>query len=365
MEQIISFGIEQGIMTWQWISILMTVITVAFIASLLGSFTGLGGGMILRPAMQTTFFATSINLANTSSVLSITTNTLITTKSAVAAGNYKKHSKEYNFNYLFFGLISMGLVGGMFLGAGITINFVNSDVSRNILEVIYASFLIISFFLIYFQKEIVYKGLSHKHEWLFDVETIVVGLIMGIIVGIFGVSAAPMKIAMLLIIFNMSFKQAAMYSLLIALISSPMKIVGSSLLLGTGSSFFHLIWTGASSSTVANQAELNFALILASATLIPAVVGAKIGLSKKNKASESQIKYVLLLLIAIYGTQELLLSTMKLSGLLTAENIYTASMILMAIAAFSVFITLTPFWIKHKKADKKLKNYMKAGGMKR
>ncbi|RKX67116.1 MAG: hypothetical protein DRP42_01260 [Tenericutes bacterium] len=64
---------------------------------------------------------------------------------------------------------------------------------------------------------------------------------MGIIVGIFGVSAAPMKIAMLLIIFNMSFKQAAMYSLLIALISSPMKIVGSSLLLGTGSSFFHLI----------------------------------------------------------------------------------------------------------------------------
>jgi len=77
--------------------------------------------------------------------------------------------------------------------------------------------------------------------------------------------------------------------------------------------------------------------------LIPAVVGAKIGLSKKNKASESQIKYVLLLLIAIYGTQELLLSTMKLSGLLTAENIYTASMILMAIAAFSVFITLTPF----------------------
>ncbi|RKX67115.1 MAG: hypothetical protein DRP42_01255 [Tenericutes bacterium] len=142
----------------------MTVITVAFIASLLGSFTGLGGGMILRPAMQTTFFATSINLANTSSVLSITTNTLITTKSAVAAGNYKKHSKEYNFNYLFFGLISMGLVGGMFLGAGITINFVNSDVSRNILEVIYASFLIISFFLIYFQKEIVYKGLSHKHE---------------------------------------------------------------------------------------------------------------------------------------------------------------------------------------------------------
>jgi len=69
---------------------------------------------------------------------------------------------------------------------------------------------------------------------------IFVGALMGFISGMFGVGGGAIKLPFVLVFFGVTVKQAAMYSLILGLVSSPIKMLSSTMYMaGVNSSFFN------------------------------------------------------------------------------------------------------------------------------
>lgn len=105
----------------------------------------------------------------------------------------------------------------------IVIQFTGLNNGREIVNLSYGIFMFLVFFLILFKDKL------GKYENTQNSKTIMIciGVLIGFMSGFFGVAGGAIKIVLILMFFGTTVKQATLYSLILALISAPIKLVSS------------------------------------------------------------------------------------------------------------------------------------------
>lgn len=181
---------------------ILTALIVAFVASLIGSISGMGGGIIIKPVLE------SINIypLNTISFLSSTTVVAMTISSFI-----RDRKSDVKIDLRVSMPIALGAAIGGIFGSEILTNFrFNLAITQN------AMLLLINIFvLIYIINKNRVK--THKIKSIFII--FIVGLLLGTISSFLGIGGGPINIALLYYLFSMDTKNSVKYSLFIILFS--------------------------------------------------------------------------------------------------------------------------------------------------
>lgn len=248
-EQIFNVPFDIGMM-----GIVLCILLIAFIGSFIGGVTGLGGGMIIKPMLDSVLGMASTTIGlyiskfiSTSIVLSMSLNaTRIGTKNGFT------FSKKVFFN------LAIGLVVGSLL-----IEFISRELEPGI-EILSQGILYFTVFILVLLR----NHYPHFKMQKSIVLTICVGIIIGFISAFFGIGGSAIKIPLFIICFSMSMKEAVIFSFLSSLVTEPIK------LLQYGS---HISEFGGD--------YLLFAVVIAILCIPVALIGSILGLSIQNRSS--------------------------------------------------------------------------------
>lgn len=243
---------EEGAQLHYFIYFLM-----ALIATTIGSSTGMGGGVIMKPVMDilNDFDVETINILSSLTVLSM---------AAVSVWKNLLNKTTIQRNIalpLAFGAIFGGVVGDRGIYAIIN-HAQNSGSVLLIQNVVLAIVLIIVF---------VYMRVRHKVHSLSlcgVLPSIITGFTLGAISSFLGIGGGPLNIAMIVFVFFMPIKQATIYSLVIILFAQLSKLVTVSI---TGSIF---------------HADLRMFPVMFVGAIVGGIVGSKINANLSEKKIE-------------------------------------------------------------------------------
>ena len=188
------------------------LIPLGFVAGLLGSIIGLGGGIIIVPVL--TFFGFSPTLASSNSIFAVFSN-------AVASSiSYAKQKRiEYSVG-LKLGLLS---IPGTILGA-----YISSDITPSLFKILFALILISGSIYIFSKRKIEPKIYNLSKQIM--ILAIGASFLAGIISGLFGVGGGIIFVPLMVIAMGLSIKNAAPTSQFILLFSSISALVTHSIL---------------------------------------------------------------------------------------------------------------------------------------
>ncbi|WP_461206140.1 sulfite exporter TauE/SafE family protein [Clostridium sp. DL1XJH146] len=200
---------------------------IGFIATVVGSMAGLGGGVIIKPVLDA---LGHYDLA-TISVLSS-----FTVFSMAIVSTYKQFRNGVKFKGKTTLIISFGSILGGILGKSLFSNFLfvlqNESLAKTIQAVILALLMIFVFIYINL-KEKLPKFDIHNSFFIFFI-----GFLLGTIASFLGIGGGPINVAILAIFFSMDTKEAAIHSILIILFSQASKLL--TITFTTGFSFYNL-----------------------------------------------------------------------------------------------------------------------------
>jgi uncharacterized protein len=188
------------------------LIPLGFVAGLLGSIIGLGGGIIIVPVL--TFFGFSPTLASSNSIFAVFSN---------AAASSISYAKQRRIQYsigLKLGLLS---IPGTIVGA-----YISSDIAPSLFKILFAFILISASIYIFTKRKIESK--SHNLSKQIMVLAIGASFLAGIISGLFGVGGGIVFVPLMIIAMGLSMKNAAPTSQFILLFSSMSALVTHSIL---------------------------------------------------------------------------------------------------------------------------------------
>lgn len=190
---------------------------IALIASLLGAFCGLGGGVIIKPLLDafTDLDASEVSLLSTFCVLTISLTSVI---------RYALQKTKIDFKQSITVGIGAAIGGscGAFLFSGLQstaddgfITFIQSVFIAILLgvSVIYMSFL---------RKKVSFKIKN-------PAVILLAGLILGTVSSFLGIGGGPINVALTVLLFSLDVKTAAVSSLVIILFSQISKVISLSL----------------------------------------------------------------------------------------------------------------------------------------
>jgi uncharacterized protein len=229
-------------------------IPLGFVAGVLGSIIGLGGGIIIVPVL--TFFGFPPALAASNSIFAVFSN-------AVASSvSYAKQKKiEYSIG-LKLGLLSIpGTVFGAYLSA---------DITPSLFKILFGLILITASIYIYSKRKIEPK--SHNISKQIMILAIGASFLAGIISGLFGVGGGIIFVPLMVIAIGLSMKNAAPTSQFILLFASASALITHTLL--GHPDFYH-------------------ALLLSSGAFVGGLVGARLSLEIKENALRILISIVM------------------------------------------------------------------------
>lgn len=188
------------------------LIPLGFVAGVLGSIIGLGGGIIIVPIL--TFFGFPPALAASNSIFAVFSN-------AVASSfSYAKQRRiEYSIG-LKLGLLS---VPGTILGA-----YVSSDITPSIFKILFALILISASIYIFSKRKIEPRKYNLSKQIL--ILAVGASFFAGIISGLFGVGGGIIFVPLMVIAMGLSMKNAAPTSQFILLFASASALVTHTLL---------------------------------------------------------------------------------------------------------------------------------------
>lgn len=245
---------------------------IVLLAGTLGSLAGIGGGVIIRPALDAFNYYDNANVANFLSsfcVLAVALTSVI--KSIVT----KQKIDNYKTS-IFLGIGSIiGGIAGNFL-----FDLVKTYSNKNWLIIIQSIVLILLLvFVIFYMLFLKKKGVSLKIEnWLL---IIIIGLVLGIISSFLGIGGGPINVAILCFFFSMNMKQAAINSLIVIIFSQTSKI----------------ITTLINGSLLASSTNMDWYMLLC---LIPvAIIGSLLGSFINKKVNDKVILYVYIITIFV------------------------------------------------------------------
>jgi uncharacterized membrane protein YfcA len=198
-----------------WLNILIEqlwLIPLGFVAGILGSMIGLGGGIIVVPVL--TFFGFSPTLAASNSLFAAFSNAIASTFS------YSRQKRiEYSLG-LKLGLLS---IPGTVLGA-----YISSDVTPSIFKVLFGLVLVSSAAYIFLRKKLETREKTLSKQMI--VFAIGASFFAGIISSFFGIGGGTVFVPLMVVGMGMSMKKAAPTSQFILLFASLSGIISHSIL---------------------------------------------------------------------------------------------------------------------------------------
>ncbi len=187
-------------------------VIVILLATTLGSFVGLGGGVVIKPILD--FIG-----AETRAQVDFLSCVSVLTMSVISTGKHLKNKVEFDKNIIYY--IAFGSVGGGFLG-NYCINLLgNINIKENIIRSIQAFVLclLLSFVCFYIRKQKFSFHLKNR------VLIFITGLSLGFIASFLGIGGGPINVAFLTLFFSMSVKESAVYSVAIIFFSQLSKLM--------------------------------------------------------------------------------------------------------------------------------------------
>lgn len=261
---------------------------VVIIASIIGAIAGIGGGVIIRPVLDAFGYFSTPEITNMISTMCVVFGTSTSIIRHVAS-----KSKIENWKtavYLGIGAVIGGVVGQFLF------QFVKDSSNGDVLIIIQSSILIalLIFVLIYMQLLLPKGKQMHINNFIV---TIIIGIFLGVCSTFLGIGGGPINVAVLLLFFGMSMKQAAINSLITIIFSQMAKIV----MAGIDGTFVTL-FTIEQLPTTADQSWWIFLIILVPISIIGSLLGTWFNKKMSNKGV--QIVYmattVAIIIINIY-----------------------------------------------------------------
>lgn len=183
---------------------------VILVATTLGAFVGLGGGVIIKPILDFIGAEPRMQVDFLSAVA-------VFAMSVVSTGKAIRNKTKFNKNIIAF--ISAGSIAGGFLGSK-CIDLLSSYVNQNIIRCVQAFILasLIAAVCFYVSKE--RKSFHIKN----NAAIVIVGLSLGFLASFLGIGGGPINVAVLTLFFSMNVKESAIYSVAIIFFSQLSKL---------------------------------------------------------------------------------------------------------------------------------------------
>ncbi len=184
---------------------------VILLATSLGAFVGLGGGVIIKPVLD--FIAAEPRMqVDFLSCVAVFTMSIVSTRKQI------KNKVEFKKNIVL--LIAIGSIAGGFLGSfcmDCLEGVAPSDTVRCIQAFVLA--VLLTFVCIYVAKD---RKSFHVEN---NLAICFVGLSLGFIASFLGIGGGPINVAVLTLFFSMNVKESAVYSVAIIFFSQLSKLV--------------------------------------------------------------------------------------------------------------------------------------------
>lgn len=203
------------------------LIPLGFVAGVVGSIIGLGGGIIVAPVL--TFLGVTPAAASSSSLFAALSNSVASTAS---------YARQKRIDYkigLKLGLLS---VPGTILGA-----FISADVTPELFKILFGLVLIGACFYLYIKRNIEQKqsGVSKK----LAVATVAISFFAGILSSFFGIGGGIIFVPLMVVGLGLIVKNATATSQLILLFSSASGVLSHSFLGHSDFGYAFLLSVGA------------------------------------------------------------------------------------------------------------------------
>ncbi len=260
---------------------------IVLFACLVGAIAGIGGGVIIRPVLDAFGYFETAEISNMISTIAVLFGAL----TAVIIHIVSK-SKIENYKIAIFLGVGAAIGGGT---GQLVFKLIKESFNSDILIIVQSAILIVLliFVLIYMQIFFPKEKQLHIKNPVF---TVLIGLLLGLISSFLGIGGGPINVAIFLLFFGMTMKQAAINSLITIIFSQVAKLI-IACFDGTFATLFAI-----ESLPSVDQTWWIFLLVLVPISIIGSLIGSFLHKRMSDKAT--QIVYVsttiLIICINIY-----------------------------------------------------------------
>ena len=247
---------------------------ITLMATTIGAIAGLGGGIIIKPCLDT---LGNYNVSTIGMLSSITVLTMAT----VSTIKYIKSGIKFDLKVV---VLSIGAVLGGFLGKYL-FDIFSKTTTDNVAKGIQAIILIVLLVFVIFRK---YYPHYHVKSLII---TMLAGIFMGAISSFLGIGGGPINVVIICIIFSINIKDAAVNSIFVI--------------------FFSQISTVAASAISPGLLAYNLSMLL---FMLPAgIIGGLLGAHLNRKLSQNTIEWLfnivmgMIFLLNVYNVYDFLI----------------------------------------------------------
>jgi hypothetical protein len=234
------------------------LILIAFLATLVGATTGIGGGIVIK-----VFY----DVIGIHSILEIGFYTTVVVFTMSIISIYKQYRGGFNYNLNVLLSISLGSVLGGYLGDWL-LNLFVGDIPKTQLQIGQSIILLLTLvFLLYYTHRKEGGNITFNRS---RINIFLLGLFLGSISVFLGIGGGPLNVSLLVIFFNYSMKQASVYSIATVFFSQITKII----------------------SIIGTQQYVQFDLTLVPWLILVGIVGGYYGTRMNQKLSNAAIEKV-------------------------------------------------------------------------
>ena len=194
---------------------------IAIISTIIGSAAGIGGGVIIKPALDalSKYSLPTVNLLSSSTIFIMSIVTVFY--------QLKKKNKINSKNTI---IVAIGSIIGGVIGQKIMTLLTSSRININIINNVQSVMLIILLLIVF----IYMKNKSNIKTYNINNITLIglLGLFLGAISAFLGIGGGPMNVAAFTILFSMSANEAARNSIIVIFFSQGSKILSIALTTG-------------------------------------------------------------------------------------------------------------------------------------
>lgn len=202
------------ILNWRCHVVVFLYFLIGIFASIVGTITGLGAGVIVKPILDyfQHYDLATINFLSSVTVLVMSGISLLVAKRGMAKVN------KTNSTYIAIGSVIGGLMGKDLFGR-LTQNGIDTDVLGTIQSILLLVIFVLILYFVKHQKD--FKTYDLQNKMLI----IAVGFSLGLIGSFLGIGGGPLNMVVLSWLFSMDMKNAAVNSLFIIVFSQSSAIL--------------------------------------------------------------------------------------------------------------------------------------------
>lgn len=196
---------------------------VSILATTIGATAGLGGGVVIKPVLDSinTFTLPTVNLLSSATIFIMAVVSII-----------KQLLKKDKINKKSISLIAIGSVIGGIIGQKILRLLVEHSSNINKINILQSVMLIAILLFAFFYMQ--YREKFKKYNLNSIILIILIGILLGSISAFLGIGGGPINVAILTIFFGMNAKEATRNSIIIIMFSQGAKILSVACTTGFG-----------------------------------------------------------------------------------------------------------------------------------